>query len=267
MANSLLITKLSDGSFSFVVNGDTLNTIINLRNDMTSIGNEIHIKTSEGANLIKLQQILYNEVTIISGSTLPVASSPLDLRVKLRSVGFWDWMAEGGGGSSNRFDSLLDTFQYFGNNGKVPMVDEAQLRLYAYSLPDTSYLNLFPTPLIALKGLRVNVLASAYEFYDIVNTVTQFIRSGYTETSPSEDVINSALALKANISDLPGSASPIEIYATAGQTVFNIGTTRNIVMVFYNGAPLVRTTPDWQQTGSNITTTFPANLNDLFQFI
>lgn len=203
MANSVVITKLSDGSFSFVVNGDILGQIINLRNDMTSVGNEIHIKTSEGANLIKLQQILYHEVTIVDGATLPVASSPLDLRIKLISVGFWDWMNPAGGGGSNRFDLLLDTFPYFGNNGKIPMVDESQLKLIPFSLPDFSYLNLFPTPLVADKGLKVNSLATAYELYDIINVVTQFIRLGYTDTVPSEDIVYKALELKANISDIP----------------------------------------------------------------
>lgn len=203
MANSLLITKLSDGSFSFVVNGDVVNTIINLRNDLTTVGNECHFKTSEGANLIKLQQILYHEVTIVDGATLPVASSPLDLRIKLISVGFWDWMNPGGSVGSNRFDLLLDTFSYFGNNGKIPMVDESQLKLVPYSLPDFSYLNLFPNPLVANKGLKVNSLATAYELYDIINVVTQFIRLGYTDTVPSEDIVYKALALKANISDIP----------------------------------------------------------------
>lgn len=203
MANTLLITKLSDGSFSFVVNGDVINTIINLRNDLTTVGNECHFKTSEGANLIKLQQILYHEVIIVDGATLPVASSPLDLRIKLISVGFWDWMNPAGGGVSNRFDLLLDTFSYFGNNGKIPMVDESQLKLVPYSLPDFSYLNLFPTPLVADKGLKVNSLATAYELYDIVNTITQFIRLGYTATAPSEDIVYKALELKANLSDIP----------------------------------------------------------------
>lgn len=144
MANSLLITKLSDDSFSFIVNGDTVNVIINLRNDLTTVGDECHFKTSEGANLIKLQQILYNEVTIVDGATLPVATSPLDLRIKLRSVGFWDWMTIGTGTGVDRFDDLLDAFGYFGNDGKVPIVDESQLKLIPFTLPDVSYLNLFP---------------------------------------------------------------------------------------------------------------------------
>lgn len=263
MANSLLITKLSDASFSFVVNGDTVNTIINLRNDITSVGDEIHFKTSEGANLIKLQQILYNEVTIVDGATLPVATSPLDLRVKLRSVGFWDWMDAGGGTGVDRFDELADTFQYFGNDGMIPIVDESQLKLIPFALPDTSYLNLFPAPLVANKGIKVNAGATAYEFYDIVNLVTQFIRSGYTGTAPSEDVVYQALALKANIADLPTDFPEIQITATAAQTVFPLGTTAIARAVFWNGVAL--NDVDWSQTGSDITTTFGLSEGDIFK--
>lgn len=262
MANSLLITKLSDDSFSFVVNGDTVNTIINLRNDMTTVGDEAHFKTSNGANLIKLQQILYNEVTIVDGATLPVATSSLDLRIKLRSVGFWDWLTTGGSGV-DAYQNLIDTLPFFGNDGKVPIVNEAQLRLDYATFPDTSYLNLFSFPLVANKGIKVNALATAYEFYDIVNLVTQFIRLGYTATSPSEDVVYQALALKANIADLPSALPKIQITATAGQTVFPLGTTALVTAVFWNGALL--NDLDWSQTGSNITTTFGFALGDLFK--
>lgn len=262
MANSLLITKLSDDSFSFVVNGDAVNTITNLRNDITTVGNEVHVKTSEGANLIKLQQILYNEITIIDGATLPVATSVIDLRLKLRSVGFWDWLTSGSGGV-DRFDELADTFDYFGNDGKIPIVDESQLKLIPYQLPDLSYLSLFPTPLVALKALRVNALATAYEFYDTVNLITQFIRSGYTSTAPSEDVVYQALALKANTADLPSALPKIQITATAGQTVFPLGTTAIVKAVSWNG--VILNDVDWSQTGSNITTTFGFELGDIFK--
>lgn len=254
MANSLLITKLSDDSFSFVVNGDTVNTIINLRNDMTTVGNECHFKTSNGANLIKLQQILYNEVTIVDGSALPVATSPLDLRLKLISVGFWDWLFTGGIGV-NRFDNLLDTFDYFGNDGKIPMVDESQLKLVPYSLPSNlSYLNLFPTPLLANKGLKVNSLATAYEFYDIVNLVTQDIRQFYTDTTPSEDAVYNALTLKLNISDVPNSVPKIQFSADGTTSTYDIGVLAQIKAVFWEGALL--DDADWSQTGSQFTLTF-----------
>lgn len=254
MANSLLITKLSDDSFSFIVNGDSVNVIINLRNDLTTVGNECHFKTSEGANLIKLQQIQYNEVVIVDGSTLPVATSSLDLRIKLRSVGFWNWMNAGSGGGVDRFDELDDTFSYFGNNGKIPIVDESQLKLIPYSLPDLTYLNLFPSPLQPDKGIKVNSLANVYEFYDIVNLVTQFIRLGYTTTSPSEDIVYKALALKADISSIPPSVPKIQFIADGITATYDIGVNALITSVVWNG--VVLNDDDWNQSGTTFTITF-----------
>ena len=57
----------------------------------------------------------------------------------------------------------------------------------------------------------------------------------------------------------------IERTATAGQTVFDIGTTAPVKLIFWNGSPQEKAY--WSQSGSNVTLTFPANLNDLFQFI
>lgn len=262
MANSLLITKLSDGSFSFVVNGDIIDTIINLRNDMTNFGNEAHFKTSNGANLIKLQQVLYNEVTIVNGATLPVASSGLDLRIKLRSVGFWDWMDAGSGTGVDRFDDLLDTFSYFGNDGKVPIVDESQLKLIPYTIPDTSYLDLFPNPLVALKGLRVNSLGTEYELYDVVNLVTQTILLGNTTTSPSEDAVFKALDLKANKSDVV-SVPKIEFIADGIQNDFDTTSLATVISVFWNSAQL--RDGDFSQVGSIITLSFIPSSGDIIK--
>lgn len=263
MANSVIITKLSDGSFSFVVNGDTANIIINLRNDMLSFGDEIHIKTSEGANLIKLQQVLYNEITIVDGATLPVATSSFDLRLKLRSVGFWDWMNSGGSGV-DRYDQLEDTEPYFGNNGKVPVVNESELKLDYLTLPDVSYLSKFPSPLQPLKALRANSSGTAYEFYDAVNAVTQFIRSGYTLTSPSEDVLNSALALKVGTTDiLP---KRLKSVGDGVNSSFDIGTTAKVSQVFYNSV-MQDADVIWIQTGSIITLNFVPETGALIQYV
>lgn len=263
MANSLLITKLSDDSFSFVVNGNTAETITNLRNDMTTVGNEAHFKSSNGANLIKLQQILYDEVTIVDGGTLPVASSPLDLRIKLRSVGFWDWLTTGGSGV-DRFDELTDTFTYFGNNGKIPMVNESQQKLIPFQLPDLTYLNLFPSPLEPLKSIRVNAAGTAYEFYPTVNIVTQFIRDGYTETAPSEDIVFQAL--KAISSSVSATLPPgIEFTAVGGETSYNMGNTAIARMFFWNGVP--QSVTQWSQVGSVISFAFPMTAGDFNQFI
>ncbi len=264
MANSLLITKLSDDSFSFVVNGDVVNVIINLRNDMLSYGTECHFKTSEGSNLIKLQQLQYNQVTIVDGTTLPVATSPIDLRVKLRSVGFWDWMDAGGGTGVDAYQDLIDTEPFFGNDGKVPVVDEAEVKLKYIALPDVTYLNLFPSPLQPLQSIRVNAAGTAYEFYPTVNIVTQTILSGNTATAPSEDAVFQALATLAGSvsSTLPPG---IEFTAVGGETSYDMGNTAIARMFFWNGVPQSFT--QWSQIGSVISFAFPMNVGDFNQFI
>lgn len=65
--------------------------------------------------------------------------------------------------------------------------------------------------------------------------------------------------------DVPGIPLAIERTATAGQTVFDIGTTAPVKLIFWNGSPQEKAY--WSQSGSSVALTFPANLNDLFQFI
>lgn len=55
----------------------------------------------------------------------------------------------------------------------------------------------------------------------------------------------------------------IQIVATAGQTVFPLGTTASANGVFWNGVAL--NDNDWTQTGSNITTTFGLSAGDIFK--
>lgn len=164
MANLLTITKNPNDYFTFVLNGDTVNAIKNTRNDLLTIGDEAHFKTANGANLIKEQKVTFDNVTIIDGVTTLVPTSPDDLFTKLHSVGYFDWITATGGSGVNRFDDLLDTFDYFGNDGKVPVVDESQLKLVPFALPDVTKLDDFPTPLEANKFLRVKSDATGYEF-------------------------------------------------------------------------------------------------------
>jgi hypothetical protein len=57
----------------------------------------------------------------------------------------------------------------------------------------------------------------------------------------------------------------LQITATAGQTVFPLGTTLLATAVFWNGVLL--NDDDWSQLGSDITTTFGLELGDLFKAI
>jgi len=169
MANLLTITKETLGYFSFVLNGDPLTEIKNTRNDLTTIGDICHFKTSNGANLIKEQDVIYYNVTIIDGVTTLVPSSVDDLFIKLDSVEFFDWITGTGGGGVNRFDELADTFEYFGNDGKIPVVDESQSKLVAVDFPDVDKLDAFPTPLQPNMMLIVNTDGTAYIFTDAIN--------------------------------------------------------------------------------------------------
>ncbi len=164
--NLLTITKEANDYFTFVLNGDTVNAIKNTRNDLTMVGNFAHIKTSNGANLISQQDVLYNNITIVDGVTSLVPTSPDDLFAKLISVNYFDWFTGGGSGGTDRFDELLDTFSYFGKDGQILRVNESELKLETFVLPSTDYLNNFPSPLVALKMLRVNSAGTAYEFVD-----------------------------------------------------------------------------------------------------
>src|SRR5690348_14845290 len=146
MANLLTITKEIDGYFTFVLNGDSANAIKNMRNDLLTVGNLAHFKTANGANLIKEQDVLYSNITIIDGVASIVPTSVDDLFNELDNVGFFDWINGAGGGSGgvNRFDELEDTFSYFGKDGQVVRVNESELKLETFVMPDVSYLNKFP---------------------------------------------------------------------------------------------------------------------------
>jgi len=87
---------------------------------------------------------------------------------------------------------------------------------------------------------------------------------------PNNKVIICALtvtdsSISVDNTDVPGIPLAIERTATAGQTVFDIGTTAPVKLIFWNGSPQEKAY--WSQSGSSVTLTFPANLNDLFQFI
>lgn len=251
MANLLTITKKPVGYFDFVVNGDVANIVTNAQNAMLGYKEFCHFKTSDGANIIKEQNITFSNVTLIDGmTTLPQAVSMDDLILKLESIGFFDWQTSGGGGGVNRFDELLDTFPYFGKDGQVPVVDEAQLRLIAQALPDVSYLSNFPSPLVQNKALKVNNAGTAYEFYDPINLVTQEIRETETETAPSEAAVFAALEAVS----FGGLENQLDFEANGTDNFIDIGTTALVKSFFYGSVLQIK--DDWTQTGSVVTFTF-----------
>jgi len=154
--SSLIITKQTGNFFSLVL--DAGSAIISEQNRLTTIGNFCNFKTANGANLILKQNILYSEITIITGVS-HVPTSINDLWVSLIDAGFFDWLGTSGGGTGvDRFDELLDTFSYFGRDGQLLVVNESELKL------DTVAVSIF-TEADALKlagietGAQVNVNA------------------------------------------------------------------------------------------------------------
>ena len=118
MANQLLIEKENGGYFGFTltIEGIAQDKIRNMANDALAIGNICHFKTQNGANLVKVQNISVYDITLIASGTFTFTNVDTFLQ-KLIDVGYWDWLLGGGSGSgADRFDELLDTFQYFGKN-------------------------------------------------------------------------------------------------------------------------------------------------------
>lgn len=260
MANLLTITKEVNDYFTFVLNGDTANAIKNTRNDLTMVGTEAHFKTSNGANLIKEQSVLFGNITIIDGATTLIPSSPDDLFAKLISVNFFDWINGTGSGGVDRFDELLDTFSYFGKDGQSLRVNESELKLETFVIPDVSYLSKFPTPLVAGMMLKVNPTATAYELVNALNIVTQEIRAGFTGTTPSEDAIFNALA---TISSSISGSLEFEDFGRllSDQQDFAIPSGKTAKWAIMNGAIYVPETANntddintFTQSGTNVTT-------------
>ena len=131
---SLLIEKETGGYFSFVVDGNITEKVTNMRNDVLAIGNVCDFKTANGANIIKTQQILVTDITLIASGTFTFLDIETFL-AKLIDVGFYDWLLGGGSGSgATRFDELIDTFGYFGKNGQVVRVNESQQKLETFTV-------------------------------------------------------------------------------------------------------------------------------------
>ena len=144
---SLIITKESGNFFSLVLDGGT--PIISEQNRLTTFGNLCNFKTANGANLILKQNVLVTEITVIASGTFTF-TTVAQLWNKLIEIGFFDGVTNSGSGSTiDRFDELVDTFQYLGRDGQVLVVNESQLKL------DTQAITLFTAQdKIKLDGIQ-----------------------------------------------------------------------------------------------------------------
>jgi hypothetical protein len=90
--------------------------------------------------------------------------------------------------------------------------------------------------------------------------ITQFIRSGYLQTSPSENAVYNALLLKANLTDVPAVLPKMYFVADGINDSFDTGSTAIIKAVYRNNI-MIRD-PDWSQVGSIFTLTFVPDNGD-----
>ena len=218
--SSLIITKQTGNFFSLVLDGG--NPIISEQNRLTTIGNFCNFKTANGANLILKQNILYSDITIVTGIS-HVPTSINDLWISLLDAGFFDGLATTGGSSTiDKFTELLDTFSsYIGRDGQLLVVNESEQKI------ETISISLFSegdrTKLDGIEtGAEVNIqsnwnetnplsdafiqnkpdLGLGYTAEDVANKVSEI--TGYdVDLYPNEKATHDALDLKLNISDLP----------------------------------------------------------------
>lgn len=218
--SSLIITKQTGNFFSLVLDGGS--PIISEQNRLTTIGNFCNFKTANGANLILKQNILYSDITIVTGVS-HVPTSINDLWISLLDAGFFDGLATTGGSSTiDKFTELLDTFSsYIGRDGQLLVVNESEQKI------ETISISLFSegdrTKLDGIEtGAEVNIqsnwnetdplsdafiqnkpdLGLGYTAEDVANKVSEI--TGYdVDLYPNEKATHDALDLKLNISDLP----------------------------------------------------------------
>lgn len=101
------------------------------------------------------------------------------------------------------------------------------------------------------------------------NGITQNIREGFLETTPSEDAIFKALALKANILDSNIYFFTDQVITVAGTQAFTIPANSKVISVHVNGSIQYKTTGNnlsltnrWSQSGDIVTLTKSTAINN-----
>lgn len=222
MANALIISKQTGGYFAFnlSIDGAPQEEVRSIQNDLLTVGNTLHFKTSNGANIIKQQDITPAELTIIASGTFTFATVT-QVWDKLIEIGFFDWLGTGGGAGVDRFDDLLDTFQYFGKDGYVCVVNESQQKLEAvpfYNYRKFTDLEDSPSFLVPNKMVVVNPTGTSLILQDQPPTPDTYLNSvGYfdyndsiTHTTPlafvtntPKKLTNDTLGVNTNTSENP----------------------------------------------------------------
>jgi len=232
--SSLIITKQAGNFFSLVLGGGS--AIISEQNRLTTIGDFCNFKTANGANLILKQNILYSEITIITGVS-HVPTSINDLWVSLIDAGFFVGLGTIIGGTGvDRFDELLDTFSYFGRDGQLLVVNESELKL------DTVAVSIFTeADALKLAGIEANAQVN--------------VQSNWNESDPESDAF---ILNKPPLDAVIFKTLNDGIILTAPQQVFTLPEGKICQMAFINESLVTNTTNTaflsrWTQTGNDVT--------------
>ena len=178
--STLLITKNSGNFFSLQLNSET--PIISEQNRLTTVGSFCHFKTVSGANIIKDQNILYSDITLVASGSFTFASVNA-LWVKLIEVGFFDGLGAGGGGGTgvDHFTELLDTFNsYIGRDGQALVVNESELKIETVPFSNVSAftdLSDAPNPLLPNKMIVTNATGTALIMTDLPTTPETYLNA------------------------------------------------------------------------------------------
>ena len=128
---ALILERVLDSGFDFIVDGGT--PIRDNEPNLTTFGSICHFKTKNGAHIVRNQNFSYSDVTVRDtfGGTGDFTFTTIhSLWVKLIELNFFNGITgTSGSGGSTTFAGLNDTDSYYGNNGKIPIVNESELKL------------------------------------------------------------------------------------------------------------------------------------------
>ena len=179
MSNSLIITKQTGNFFSLALNSDEI--VISDQNRLTTVGNFCHFKTANGANIVKEQNVLFSEITLITSGSATFASVNA-LWVGLINAGFFDGLGTGGGGGGvAEFTELTDTFpSYLGRNGQTLIINESQQRIESvpfYNVQNFVQLADAPSSLLPNKMITTNANGTALIMSEIPTIPDPYLAS------------------------------------------------------------------------------------------
>ena len=205
MSNILIITKQTGNFFSLALNDDEV--VISDQNRLTTVGNFCHFKTANGANIVKEQNVLFSEITLITSGSATFASVNA-LWVGLINAGFFDGLGTGGGGTgADRFTELIDTFpSYLGRNGQTLIINESEQKIESvpfYNVQNFVQLGDAPSALLPNKMITTNAEGTSLIMSEIPTIPDPYLTSiGFfdyadlaTQTTPISFVTNVAKKL------------------------------------------------------------------------